>query len=47
MAVEDSSLTGSAGGAICFFTNLFFFQTLSLAQRAPADNHLGAHPCTQ
>ena len=29
-------------GAIRFFTNLFFFQTLSLAQRSPADSHLGA-----
>lgn len=28
--------------AIRFFTNLFFYQTLSLAARAPADNHLGA-----
>jgi chloride channel protein, CIC family len=28
--------------AIRFFTNLFFFQTISLAQRSPADNHLGA-----
>ncbi len=28
-------------GAIRFFTNLFFFQTISLAQRSPADNHLG------
>ena len=27
--------------AIRFFTNLFFFQTLSLAARSPADNHLG------
>ena len=26
---------------IRFFTNLFFFHTLSLAQRSPADNHLG------
>jgi H+/Cl- antiporter ClcA/predicted transcriptional regulator len=24
-----------------FFTNLFFFHTLSLAERSPADNHLG------
>src|SRR6202789_3308150 len=29
-------------GAIRFFTNLFFFQTISLAQRSPADSHLGA-----
>jgi H+/Cl- antiporter ClcA len=29
-------------GAIRFFTNLFFFQTISLVQRSPADNHLGA-----
>jgi H+/Cl- antiporter ClcA len=27
--------------AIRFFTNLFFFQSLSLTQRSPADNHLG------
>ncbi|HWZ62788.1 MAG TPA: chloride channel protein [Steroidobacteraceae bacterium] len=27
--------------AIRFFTNLFFFHTLSLAARSPADNHLG------
>jgi chloride channel protein, CIC family len=30
-------------GAIRLFTNAFFFQTLSLAQRSPADNHLGAY----
>src|SRR5665213_978796 len=29
-------------GAIRFFTNLFFYQTLSLAARSPADNQLGA-----
>jgi H+/Cl- antiporter ClcA len=29
-------------GAIRFFTNLFFYQTLSLAERSPADHHLGA-----
>lgn len=29
-------------GAIRLFTNLFFFQTISLVQRSPADNHLGA-----
>ncbi len=28
-------------GAIRFFTNLFYFQTLSLAARSPADSHLG------
>jgi len=28
--------------AIRFFTNLFFYQTLSLADRSPAENHLGA-----
>jgi chloride channel protein, CIC family len=28
--------------AIRFFTNLFFFHTVSLAARSPADNHLGA-----
>ncbi|HEX4479545.1 MAG TPA: chloride channel protein [Rudaea sp.] len=28
--------------AIRFFTNLFFFQTLSTAAHSPADNHLGA-----
>ncbi|MBS0457227.1 MAG: chloride channel protein [Proteobacteria bacterium] len=28
-------------GMIHFFTNLFFFQTFSLALRSPADNHLG------
>jgi chloride channel protein, CIC family len=28
--------------AIRFFTNLFFFHTLSIAARSPADNHLGA-----
>jgi len=28
--------------AIRFFTNLFFFQTLSLAARSPANHHLGA-----
>jgi len=28
--------------AIRFFTNLFFFQTLSLAARSPATHHLGA-----
>ncbi len=28
--------------AIRFFTNLFFFQTLSFAARSPADHHLGA-----
>ncbi|MDR3454850.1 MAG: chloride channel protein [Rhodoferax sp.] len=28
--------------AIRFFTNLFFYQTFSLAARSPADNHLGA-----
>ena len=28
-------------GTIRFFTNLFFFQTLSLADRSPADAHLG------
>jgi H+/Cl- antiporter ClcA len=38
---------GTAGavlllGAIRFFTNLFFFHTLSLAARSPADHHLGA-----
>jgi chloride channel protein, CIC family len=27
--------------AIRFFTNLFFFHTLSVAARSPADNHLG------
>ncbi|MBN8886298.1 MAG: chloride channel protein [Rudaea sp.] len=27
---------------IRFFTNLFFFQTISLAASSPADNHLGA-----
>ncbi len=27
---------------IRFFTNLFFFGTLSIANRSPADNHLGA-----
>ena len=27
--------------AIRFFTNLFFFQTLSFVARSPADNHLG------
>jgi H+/Cl- antiporter ClcA len=27
--------------AIRFFTNLFFYQTISLATRSPADNHLG------
>src|SRR5579872_1678445 len=27
---------------IRLFTNLFFFQALSLAARSPADNHLGA-----
>ena len=37
---------GTAGaalllGAIRFFTNLFFFHTLSLAARSPADHHLG------
>jgi CIC family chloride channel protein len=30
-------------GAIRLFTNVFFFRTLSLAQRSPADNHLGAY----
>ena len=30
-------------GAIRLFTNAFFFQTISLAQRSPADNHLGAY----
>jgi H+/Cl- antiporter ClcA len=30
-------------GAIRLFTNVFFFQTISLAQRSPADNHLGAY----
>jgi H+/Cl- antiporter ClcA/CBS domain-containing protein len=29
-------------GAIRFFTNLFFYQTFSLAARSPANNHLGA-----
>jgi chloride channel protein, CIC family len=38
---------GTAGavlllGAIRLFTNLFFFHTLSLAARSPADHHLGA-----
>ena len=28
-------------GAIRLFTNLFFYQTISLADRSPADNHLG------
>jgi len=28
--------------AIRFFTNLFFYQTFSLAAHSPADNHLGA-----
>ncbi|HXE20833.1 MAG TPA: chloride channel protein [Rhodoferax sp.] len=28
--------------AIRFFTNLFFYQTLSVAPHSPADNHLGA-----
>lgn len=28
-------------GAIRFFTNLFFFQTLSFAARSPAEHHLG------
>jgi H+/Cl- antiporter ClcA len=28
--------------AIRFFTNLFFYQTFSLADHSPADNHLGA-----
>jgi H+/Cl- antiporter ClcA/predicted transcriptional regulator len=28
--------------AIRFFTNLFFYQTFSLANRSPADHHLGA-----
>lgn len=26
---------------IRFFTNLFFYQTVSLADRSPADHHLG------
>jgi H+/Cl- antiporter ClcA len=30
-------------GAIRLFTNVFFFQTISLAYRSPADNHLGAY----
>ena len=30
-------------GAIRLFTNVFFFQTLSLVHRSPADNHLGAY----
>ena len=30
-------------GSIRLFTNMFFFQTLSLADRSPADNHLGAY----
>ena len=30
-------------GAIRLFTNVFFFRTLSLAQRSAADNHLGAY----
>jgi len=30
-------------GAIRLFTNVFFFQTISLAQHSPADNHLGAY----
>ena len=30
-------------GAIRLFTNVFFFQTISLAQRSPADNHLGVY----
>ncbi len=38
---------GSVGAALLLagirlFTNLFFFQTLSLAARSPAENHLGA-----
>jgi len=28
-------------GTIRFFTNLFFYQTLSLSHHSPADNHLG------
>src|SRR5579872_2899730 len=28
-------------GAIRFFTNVFFFQSASLAQRSPSENHLG------
>lgn len=28
-------------GMIHFFTNLFFFQSISVATRSPADNHLG------
>jgi H+/Cl- antiporter ClcA len=28
-------------GAIRFFTNIFFFQSVSLVQRSPAENHLG------
>jgi chloride channel protein, CIC family len=37
------STAGAAAllAAIRFFTNLFFFQTISLAGRSPADNHLG------
>src|SRR5665213_909281 len=37
------STVGAAAllGAIRFFTNLFFFQTLSIANRSPADHHLG------
>lgn len=30
-------------GLIRFFTNLFFFQTLSFVERSPAANHLGAY----
>ena len=29
--------------AIRLFTNVFFFQTISLGDRSPADNHLGAY----
>jgi chloride channel protein, CIC family len=30
-------------GAIRLFTNVFFFHTISLVYRSPADNHLGAY----
>ena len=44
-AVIGAIATGSAVlllDLIRLFTNLFFYQTLSIANRSPADNHLGA-----
>jgi H+/Cl- antiporter ClcA len=46
MAVVIGAIAAVAAWALLnlirFFTNLFFFQTLSLANRSPAEHHLGA-----